>query len=140
VTRVVIDTVIFVRALINRKSTWGEIIFDRFHEYDLVVSPLLVEEYLEVLHRPLLTRKYRMITGEEFIEVLQHIEEAEQAYFEELLRVSRDPNDDKFIATAVAGNAQVIVTEDRDLLDLREYRGIAFLTAYEFAQLLTSKP
>ena len=33
-------------------------------------------------------------------------------------QVSRDPKDDKFLATAVASEADYVVSEDRDLLDL----------------------
>lgn len=46
----------------------------------------------------------------------------------------RDPNDNMIIATAIAANAEVIVTGDRDLLVLQEYRGIPILTAREFLE------
>jgi predicted nucleic acid-binding protein len=52
----------------------------------------------------------------EIIDVLQSIRE------------SRDPKDDKFLEAAVNGRADVIVTGDKDLLDLNPFRGIAILT------------
>jgi putative PIN family toxin of toxin-antitoxin system len=45
------------------------------------------------------------------------------------IRASRDPKDDKFLDAAVNGRADVIVTGDKDLLDLNPFRGIAILTA-----------
>lgn len=50
--------------------------------------------------------------------------------------VSRDPKDDKFIACAVEGNANYIVSGDDDLLDLEEYQGIGLITAREFITML----
>lgn len=48
----------------------------------------------------------------------------------------RDPDDDWVLATAVAGEAEVIVTGDADLLDLRTYRGIAILSPRGFLEHL----
>jgi predicted nucleic acid-binding protein len=47
----------------------------------------------------------------------------------EIGSVCRDPNDDHVIATALALNADVIVTGDKDLLALSRYRSIRILTA-----------
>jgi hypothetical protein len=44
----------------------------------------------------------------------------------------RDPRDDKFLEVAVHGRADVIVTGDRDLLDLNPFRGIEILTPAEY--------
>ena len=46
--------------------------------------------------------------------------------------VCRYPNDDHVIATAVAVNAEVIVTGDKDLLALSRYQSIRILTARTF--------
>lgn len=46
----------------------------------------------------------------------------------------RDPNDNMILATAIAANADAIVTGDRDLLVLQEYEGIVIVTAREFLE------
>ncbi len=46
----------------------------------------------------------------------------------EAVEASRDPNDDKFLEAAVNGKAGVIVSGDRDLLELHPFRGIAILS------------
>lgn len=44
----------------------------------------------------------------------------------------RDQDDAIILATAVAANAEVIVTGDQDLLTLNEYEGILIMTVTEF--------
>lgn len=46
----------------------------------------------------------------------------------------RDPKDDKFLSLAVAGQADVIVTGDEDMLTLNPFRGVAILTPQEFIE------
>ena len=48
------------------------------------------------------------------------------------IRACRDPRDDKFLEVAVYGHADVIVTGDRDLLELNPFREIAILTPAEY--------
>ncbi|MGH8286078.1 MAG: putative toxin-antitoxin system toxin component, PIN family [Steroidobacteraceae bacterium] len=50
--------------------------------------------------------------------------------------VSRDPDDDQIIATALAAQAEIIVSGDRDLLDLGAFRDIRILTATTALTLL----
>jgi len=46
--------------------------------------------------------------------------------------VSGDPHDDKYIAAAVEGLAEFIVTGDRDLLAIKEYEGVRIVTPRAF--------
>ena len=46
--------------------------------------------------------------------------------------VCPDPNEDHVIATAVAANAGIIVTGDKDLLALGQYQAIRMMTARAF--------
>ena len=50
--------------------------------------------------------------------------------------VSRDPKDDVFFATAKAGGAGYIVSEDKDVLEVGEYEGIKVVNAKTFVVLL----
>ena len=51
------------------------------------------------------------------------------------IRACRDPRDDKFLEAAVHGRADLIVTGDRDLLDLNPFRGIAILAPAAYLEL-----
>lgn len=55
----------------------------------------------------------------------------------ELHVVAADPDDDKIIECAVAGGAEYIVTGDRHLLSMKEYKGIPVIRANEFLALST---
>lgn len=46
----------------------------------------------------------------------------------------RDPNDDYVLALALAGSADVILTEDQDLLVLDPWRGIRIMRLFQFLQ------
>jgi putative PIN family toxin of toxin-antitoxin system len=50
--------------------------------------------------------------------------------------VCRDPDDDWVLATALAGEAESIVSGDDDLLVLRRYRGVAILSPRRFLERL----
>ncbi len=47
----------------------------------------------------------------------------------------RYPDDDKFLALAVNGNADVIISCDADLLSLDTFRGIPMITAAAFGSI-----
>ena len=46
----------------------------------------------------------------------------------------RDPNDDYVLALALAGSAEIILTEDQDLLVLDPWRGIRIMRLFQFLQ------
>lgn len=48
--------------------------------------------------------------------------------------VSRDPDDDKFIAVALAANCHLIVSGDNDLLSVNGYNNIEIINPNEFVR------
>ena len=52
----------------------------------------------------------------------------------ERIAACRDPKDDKFLELGVSGKAEVIVSGDRDLLDLNPFRGIPIVTPATFVR------
>ena len=50
--------------------------------------------------------------------------------------VKNDPDDDKFIEAAVEGNAQYIVSQDKHLLNIKDYNEIKILHPDKFLKLL----
>ncbi|MCA9335694.1 putative toxin-antitoxin system toxin component, PIN family [Candidatus Saccharibacteria bacterium] len=51
------------------------------------------------------------------------------------LVVSRDPDDDEFIRVAVEKKAKIIISEDKDLLDIGRYKDIRILKPKRFIEL-----
>jgi uncharacterized protein len=111
----------------------------RDRRIEAVVSWELVEELLDVLARPKLSR-YR-IGPDDLESVLVLL--APALPLGDVVQVARDPDDAAVVAAAVAGNADAIVTGERDLLDddgLRRWlsdRRIVLHTAAALVERLT---
>jgi putative PIN family toxin of toxin-antitoxin system len=135
--RAVLDTVIFVRALINPNGHWGRLLFDLADRYTVILSPEVIKEIVSVLYRPSLRQHFpQMAEPAQLERVLTLFERAEVVEPGEDVSVCRDPGDDKFFACALAGRARYIVTEDKDILAVGEYRNIQSITAAEFMSVL----
>lgn len=134
--RVVFDTVGFVRSLINPQSFWGKIIFQYKDQYTLVLSKPVLQEIFEVLNRPEITVLFKSLEGLDKDRVVEIISQVEIVEVSNILAISRDPKDDKFLATAKAAHASYLVSADRDLLDLKAYKGIQIIDARGFLKLL----
>ncbi len=141
-TRVVFDTVGFVRGLINPLSRWGRILFDYADHYQLVVSEPVIREVLDVLRRPAVVRLFKTLPvfktlpGRNLATIVAILADAEMIEVREIPAVSRDPKDDKFLATAAQAGTDCLVSEDQDLLVLQEYNGVRIVDAATFLDLL----
>lgn len=137
--RVVFDTVIFVRALINPHSFCGRLLFEYFNDYHLILSSQLIEEILEVLGREEIVRRFHLRQvnlPEAMARLIKSFAGAEIVRIGNIPAISRDPKDDKFLATARAADADYLVSADKDLLDLKKYEGIKIISAEIFLQIL----
>lgn len=54
-------------------------------------------------------------------------------------RTSRDPDDDKVLACAISGNADLIVSGDNDLLALKSFSNILIVTAVEALGMINAR-
>jgi len=130
--RGVFDTVILVRGLINPYSLSGRLLFDHSASYELIVSSVIVVEYMRIINRPKLVRKDHQVETRDLPAILEIIAKATVVQPVDTPAVCRDPEDDTFLAAAKDGSAQFIVTKDMDLLDLGSYEGIQFVRAEAF--------
>jgi len=140
VIRAVLDANIYVSAAVRPQGPPGQIV-DRFLRggaFEIVMSQAIVEEVLRALTYPRV-RKYIQpgLDAElwfEDIVVLSHLVAGER----EFEGVSKDPDDDKYIAAAIEGRAGFVVAGDSDLLDLKEYEGIRIVSPRVFLDLLVA--
>lgn len=130
--RVVLNTVVFVRALINPPSRSGRLLADYANQYILLVSKPTAQELLEVLQRPELKHKFKQLGRMNLRRVIDLVSQAQFVELDESAAVVRDPQDDIIVATAIAGQADFIVSEDNDLLDLHKVSGIPILNTQAF--------
>lgn len=84
--RAVLDTVMFVRCLLDARSRWGSLVFDHRDRYRLIVSQPVLDEILEVLDRPVLSKKFRFVSGRDKQTVLAFLANAEIARVDETRR------------------------------------------------------
>ena len=52
-------------------------------------------------------------------------------------RISRDPDDDKFVSLALDAGATIIISGDRDLKEIRMYKGIEIMSPSAFLERFT---
>ena len=134
--KVVFDTVVFVRSLINPHSRWGRTVFTYSHRCRLFLSYPVLTEILEVLKRPELTSKFRSLRNMDMTRVIEILGQAEVVEITQIPTASRDVKDNKFLATAGAAGADYLVTEDEDLLVLVEYEGVKIVDTAAFLAIL----
>ena len=134
--KVVLETVVLVRAMIDPKSACGQLLHERRHRYQPVISPAITAEYFAVLQRPAIARKYGIPEIVVMRTVLDLVRSGAVVEPPLMQPVCRDPNDDKFLAAALAGDAAAIVSGDLELLHLKSYERIPILSAKTVLQLL----
>lgn len=134
--RVVLDTVVFVRALINARSFSGRILSEFAPHFILLVSKETAQELLEVIRRPELAKKHKKIGAIHIEAVIELVAQAELVTLAEIPQVVRDVKDDIFVATAQIGNANYLVTEDKDLLELTDEFDFEIVNTKNFIEIL----
>ena len=139
VLRVVLDTVVFVRALINPKSRSGRLLLEYSSRFTLVVSEPTAHELLDVINRPELKAKYKSLDRIDARTVIDLLSKAEAVKIGNPPSVVRDPKDNIFVATAHVGRADYIVSEDKDLLVLERTAGVPVINTAAFIAILESE-
>ncbi len=137
--RVVIDTNLFVSSLLNRRGAPAQVIDAwRQRKFILVISEGIIAEIHRVLSSSNIKQKYA-ISDQDIDEVLTLLTR-ETIYVTELEDVSgaipNDPQDEIFLACALTGQADFILSGDKHLLGIQEYRGIPIITARQFLEKL----
>jgi putative PIN family toxin of toxin-antitoxin system len=138
--RVVLDTNVLVSRLLSTSGAPASII-DRWRQgaFEVLASTSMLAEYRRVLAYPKIQARLRLTNArldqliEDFHQVVVLVEPSEV-----IEAISSDPADNKFIECAVAGSAEYIVSGDRHLLGLQQFRGIRILTPAAFLTILTA--
>jgi hypothetical protein len=79
------------------------------------------------------------ITSEEvreLVDILSKVSETVPKITTEIPAVTRDPKDDYLLAYALVGQADYLVTGDRDLLELEQVDHTQIVTARDFAEVI----
>ncbi len=133
--RLVIDTNVFVSALISARSIPALLLDEAGKNYTLFISKEILGEVEDVISR----KKFGFST--------QKISSAMEAIlsFSEIINpeikvdvIKSDPDDNKILECAIACKASYIVSGDSHLLDLREYGSIKIINPKTALELLNN--
>ena len=130
--KVVIDTKVFVSSFLKTTGNPRKIIeLWKMGEIIICLSDEIITEYINVLLR--LGLKGEEEIGE-LLELLHRKINIIFASTERTLQVVIAPSADKFVECALVAKAHYIISEDKHLLDLKEYKKIKVLTPSEFIE------
>ncbi len=133
--RLVIDTNVFVSALISTTSIPALLLDEAGKKYSLFISKEILSEVEDVISR------------EKFGFTIQKISSALEAIlsFSEIIDpeikvdvIKSDPDDNKILECAIACGASYIVSGDSHLLELREYGSIKIINPKTALELLNN--
>ena len=132
--RVVLDTNILFVSL-SEQSSHHKIFKSLIQgKYILLLSNDILEEYLEVI-----ANKMDYETSESLSKTLTHLASVEKidVYYKWML-ISSDVDDNKFVDTAIAGNADYLVTEDKDFNEVKKtnFPKVQVISLTEFKAIL----
>jgi len=133
---VVLDASIFVSAALKADSLPEQALLRAVDAPNrLILSQEVEDEYREVIFRPKFDRFASVERRRRILDIV--VFAAERIEPSESIRECRDPKDDKYLALAVAGRADVVVSGDvRHLLSMNPWRGIPILSPAGFLALV----
>jgi len=132
--RAVFDTNVLVSAFATEGLCARLLVRANRREFILYIAPVIFEEFESALEKKI------GLTPEEIREARLLLEEAARPVDPakrniRVVGICRDESDHAILEAAVACRAEFIVTGDRDLLGLKEFRKIRILTPRDFELL-----
>lgn len=128
--RLVIDTNVIIAAFISH-GVCNELLEHCVLNHDVVLSRFILDELKDKL-----TNKFKFTTRDAAA-VVNLLESRCSIVTTQSLPspVSRDPDDDNIIATALSGTCSCIITGDKDLLDLKKTGDVLIVSPSQFWQI-----
>ena len=128
--RVVLDNNLLVSALLLPASVPGHAFQRALETGQILVSEATLNELADVLSRPKFDRYISIKDRQEFLRLLSRVADIVPTTY--TVHACRDPKDDMMLEVAVNGEAQTLVTGDRDLLSLNPFHGIPIVTPAKY--------
>jgi putative PIN family toxin of toxin-antitoxin system len=133
--RLVLDTNVLLGALLTR-GTPPDLLYQAWRRGDFVLisSAAQIEEVARVLDYPHLRERVSRTEATILVDGLKNL--ATLAEYLPDIALSRDADDDKILATAIAGQADYLVSGDKDLLSLPETCGVKIVTPRDATDII----
>ncbi len=127
--RIIVDTNLWISFLISKNfDQFEQLIYNR--KVVLLFSRELIEEFIAVVSRPKFKRYFSKDDINELFTIMNK--------FSEVIKVKhkvdacRDKKDNFLLELARSGNANFLITGDKDLLSMKEFYGTKMITMNEF--------
>lgn len=137
--RVVFDSTVLISAFLRPAGLSDELLtLAARGEFALVLAPeIILETWRKLLTSGRIRTRYAYSDerAHRFCRGLLRVADLARD-LPQITGIVRDPGDDMILACAVKGQADSIVTRDKDLLSLRSFRDVAVITPEEFRQQL----
>ena len=129
--RAALDSSVLIAAYISRAGVCAELLEDLFMHHQLATSEYILKEVTRKLSEkfrfpPAMVAQLR----ESILAAAQCVEPADIP-----IGSCRNPDDLPVLGTAVAAQADVLITVDKGLLDLRRFAGFSIIKPGEFWHL-----
>jgi len=133
--RAVLDTNVLISGVIATGVPHELLVGGFNHEYQIVVSVETLTEFRETLLK--YPERFHMDNEEvqKEVETIRYFAEFVEPQ-EDIRAVEDDPDDDKFLEAAMAGDVDYLVSGDRHLLNLDTFRGIDIVEPRTFYEQL----
>lgn len=102
---------------------------------ELVTSPELIAEFLDVVSRP---AKQSLFDPMDAAEIANLLRRTTVVAPQTVVNACRDPNDDFLLALAQTSRADVLVTRDEDLLAMRSFGPTEIIHVAEFLRRVST--
>lgn len=127
--KAVMDTNVFISGVFFSGPPYQILNARQSGEFELVISKEILNEYRRV--GEILAEVHPGIDLSPILTfVIEHAKVYKPAKLKE--RVCEDPDDDKFIACALASDSSIIISGDKHLLNVSGYQGVEILKPREF--------
>ena len=132
--RLVLDTNVFVSALLFASSTPARVLDHALDHSRLVFTDTTHRELIAAMTSPKFDRYAPVARREALLLRLAPLFELTAVF--QLVRICRDPHDDAVLEAALNGSVDAIVTGDKDLLALHPFAGIRIVTPADYLSTL----
>jgi len=133
--RVVIDTTVWVSGIFWHGLPNEILEMWKAGDFEIIVSEAILEEIERKLHEKAVEFEMETEVVSEWLDLITI--EAIFVQPQEKIQACRDPEDDLFLKAAVEGRADFIVSGDKDLTDMGEFREIKLVKPRQFYDFLT---
>ena len=127
-TNVFISTILFVGISNKLVDLWQK------EEFKFLLSKEILDEYIKVLHYPKFELKEFEIGEIIKKELIPYITPVKVKKIAKIIK--EDPDDNKFLACAIYGKANFIISGDKHLLKIKKYKDTSIISVKKFLDII----